>query len=119
MAIAFPLSLAFEDDGFGFGGVMRDVVIGEADWAAGFSVVASGPDVAIDGDPFGFNGEGGGSDFGTSESGPLGKVFADDEPVMSLGGFWALAFFFVIFSFEGGDAVEASVATEVATCLGA
>ena len=52
MAIVVPLSLAFEDDNFGFRGAVRDVTIGEAGWAAGFSVVASRPDVKIDGDPF-------------------------------------------------------------------
>ena len=51
------MSLAFEDEGFSFGGVMRDVATGEVVWAVGLSVVASRPDVATDGDPFGFNGE--------------------------------------------------------------
>ena len=55
--------------------------------AAGFFIVASRPNVATDGDPFSFNDERGGDDFSTGESGPLGKVSVEDEPVMSLGGF--------------------------------
>ena len=43
----------------------------------------------------------------------------EDESVMSLGGFWALAFFFVLFSFGGSDRIRTSTATEVATGSGA
>ena len=117
MAIAFSLSLAFKDDGFGFRGVVRVVATWEVGWAANFFVVASGPDVTTYGDPFSFYNERGGGDFGTGESRPLGRVSAKDEPVMSLGGFWALAFFFVLFGFGGGDAVKAFAATKVATGL--
>ena len=77
------------------------------------------PDVATNGDPFGFNDEERGSDFGTGESRPLGRVSTDDEPVMSLEDFWALAFFFFLFSFGRCDGVGASVAIEVATGSGA
>ena len=106
MAIAFPLSLAFEDDGFGFRGAVRDVAIGEVGWTVGFSIVALGPNVPRDGDPFGFNSERGGGDFGTDELGPLGKVSAEEKLIMSLGGFWALAFFFILFSFLGNTSRE-------------
>ena len=66
---------------------MRDVATGEAGWTVGFSIVASRPNVPRDGDPFDFNSEGGGGDFGTGELGPLGRVSAEEEPIMSLGGF--------------------------------
>ena len=45
----------------------------------------------------------------------MGKVSAKDEQVMSLGGFWALAFSFVLFGFGKDDGAGASIAIEVAT----
>ena len=79
-ATAFPLSLAFEDEGFGF--EIR-IATGKVGWSDGFTGVVSTPAIATEGDPFNFTGEPR-EDFDNGELGPLGRVPAEDNSDVSL-----------------------------------
>ena len=76
--------------------------------------VAAALEVAIDGDPFVFDGEESG-DFGNGELDPLGSVSREVKSKRSLVGLMACAFCLIPFGIGGGEVVVASVATEEAT----
>ena len=81
-AIAFPLSLALEEVGFGLVGGLE---MGDATGDFGA--------IATDKEPIGFAREPN-SDFGSGEFGPLGSVSTEDKSDASLIGLTTLAFFF-------------------------
>ena len=72
--MAFPLFLAFEDEGFRFmGGEMGDAT-GEDGWADCVAGVVSTSTIATEEDPIIFDGEDIG-DFSSGEFGPLDNVY--------------------------------------------
>ena len=104
----FPLSLPFEEEGFGLEGGEMGVATGEDGWADDFTVVA------IEGEPTGLTREPKG-DFGNGELGTLGKVSVRDKSDASLVGLIALAFIFDPLGIGGKGCSMDSVATEEAT----
>ena len=77
-ATAFPLSLAFEDEGFGFKGSEIGDATGEVGWADGFASVVSAPAIATTEDLFDLAEEPKG-DFGHVELGLLGRVSGEEK----------------------------------------
>ena len=106
--------MVFKVEGFGFEGGEIGNAIGDDGWVNGLAGVVSGPIIAIEGDPFDFDGDPK-EDFDNCELGPLDKVSVEDKFDASLVGLWALAFFFVPIRIGGEEGVVASVSTEEAT----